>query len=61
MASLSRKIRLQRLSWQLLEDLAFCRGRWPRLSALAAQVLVDRQAVAPAMPVDPAMEGLLPF
>jgi hypothetical protein len=61
MASLSRKISLQRLSWQLLEDLAFCSGRWPRLSALAAQVLLEQQSAAPAMPVDPAMEGLLPF
>ena len=36
MASLPRKSRLQQCCWQLLEDLAFCSGRWPRLSALAA-------------------------
>jgi hypothetical protein len=36
MATLSSQIRLQRLSWQLLEDLAFCGGRWPRLSAPGA-------------------------
>jgi hypothetical protein len=61
MVSLSRKAQLQQFSWQLLEDLAFCSGRWPRLSELAAQVLVERQSAAPAMPVDPELEALLPF
>jgi hypothetical protein len=61
MASLSRKIQLQQFSWQLLEDLAFCSVRWPRLSELAAQVLFEQQAAAPAMPVDPAIEALIPF
>jgi hypothetical protein len=61
MASLSRKIQLQRLSWQLLEDLAFCSVRWPRLAELAAQVLVEQQAAAPTMPVDPELEALLSY
>ena len=61
MASLSRKARLQQWSWQLLDDLAFCRERYPRLSELAAQVLFEQQAAAPAMPVDPELEALLPF
>jgi hypothetical protein len=61
MASLSRKAQLQRFSWQVLEDLAFCGARWPRLSELAAQVLFERQSAAPAMPVDPELEALIPF
>ena len=61
MASLSRKIQLQQFSWQVLEDLAFCSTRWPRLAELAAQVLFEQQAAAPAMPVDPAIEALIPF
>jgi hypothetical protein len=61
MASLSRKAQLQQFSWQVLEDLAFCGERWPRLSELAAQVLFEQQAAAPAMPVDPAIESLIPF
>ncbi|MCS5705039.1 hypothetical protein NZK27_02425 [Synechococcus sp. FGCU-3] len=61
MASLSRKAHLQQFSWQVLDDLAFCSGRWPRLSELAAQVLFEQQAAAPAMPVDPAIEALIPF
>jgi hypothetical protein len=61
MASLSRKIQLQQFSWQVLEDLAFCSVRWPRISELAAQVLFEQQAAAPAMPVDPAIEALIPF
>ncbi|MFN7740862.1 MAG: hypothetical protein ACK5RA_11470 [Cyanobacteriota bacterium] len=61
MASLSRKAQLQQFSWQVLDDLAFCSGRWPRLSELAAQVLFEQQAAAPAMPVDPAIEALIPF
>jgi len=61
MASLSRKAQLQQFSWQVLKDLAFCSGRWPRLSELAAQVLFEQQAAAPAMPVDPAIEALIPF
>jgi hypothetical protein len=43
------------------EDLAFCSGRWPWLSELAAQVLFERQASLPPMPVDPALEALIPF
>ncbi len=61
MASLSRKFHLQQCSWQLLEDLAFCSERWPRLADLAAQVLFEHQSAAPAMPVDPALEALIPF
>ena len=61
MASLSRKIQLQQFSWQVVEDLAFCSARWPRLAELAAQVLFEQQAAAPAMPVDPAIEALIPF
>ena len=61
MASLSRKARLQQFSWQVLEDLVFCGERWPRLAELAAQVLFEQQAAAPAVPVDPALEALLPF
>ena len=61
MAPLSRKAQLQQVSWQLLEDLAFCSQRWPRLAELAAQVLFEQQAAAPAMPVDPELEALLPF
>ena len=61
MAPLSRKAQLQQFSWQVLEDLAFCRARWPRLAELAAQVLVEQQAAAPAVPVDPEVEVLLPY
>jgi hypothetical protein len=61
MASLSRKARLQQFSCQLLEDLVFCGERWPRLAELAAQVLFEQQAAAPAMPVDPELEALLPY
>jgi hypothetical protein len=61
MASLSRKAQLQQFSWQVLEDLVFCGERWPRLAELAAQVLFEQQAAAPATPVDPALEALLPF
>ena len=61
MAPLSRKAQLQQLAWQVLEDLAFCSERWPRLAELAAQVLFERQAAAPAVPVDPELEALLPF
>ena len=41
MASLSRKAQLEQFSWQVLDDLAFCSKRWPRLSELAAQVLFE--------------------
>ena len=61
MASLSHKAHLQQFSCQLLEDLVFCGERWPRLAESAAQVLFERQAAAPAMPVDPELEALLPF
>ena len=61
MASLSRNAQLQQFSWQVLEDLVFCGERWPRLAELAAQVLFEQQAAAPAMPVDPAIEALIPF
>jgi hypothetical protein len=61
MASLSRKAQLRQFSWQVLEDLVFCGERWPRLAELAAQVLVEQPAAAPAMPVDPELEALLPY
>ena len=61
MASQSRKARLQQCCWELLDDLAFCRERYPRLAELAAQVLFERQAAAPAVLVDPELEALLPF
>jgi hypothetical protein len=61
MASLSRKARLQQCCWELLEDLAFCRERYPRLAELAAEVLFEQQSAAPATPVDPALEALIPF
>jgi len=61
MASLSRKARLQQCCWELLDDLAFCSERYPRLAELAAQVLFEQQSAAPAMPVDPALEALVPF
>ena len=61
MAPLSRKAQLQQFSWQVLDDLAFCRERYPRLAELAAQVLFEQQAAAPAVPVDPELEALLPF
>ena len=61
MASLSRKARLQQWSWQLLDDLAFCSERYPRLSELGAQVLFEQQSAIPPLPVDPELEALLPF
>jgi hypothetical protein len=61
MAPISRKAQLQQFSCQVLEDLVFCGERWPRLAELAAQVLVEQQAAAPAMPVDPELEALIPF
>jgi len=61
MASLSRKAQLQQFSCQLLEDLVFCGERWPRLAELAAQVLFEQQSARPAMPIDPALEALIPF
>jgi hypothetical protein len=61
MAPLSRKARLQQFSWQVLDDLAMCSERWPRLAELAAQVLFEQQSAAPAMPVDPAILALIPF
>jgi hypothetical protein len=61
MPSLSRKARLQQCCWELVEDLAFCRERYPRLAELAAQVLFEHQAAQPPAPVDPAWEALIPF
>ena len=61
MAPISRKAQLQQFSWQVLEDLVFCGERWPRLAELAAQVLFEQQAAAPAMPVDPELEAVLPY
>ncbi len=61
MAPISRKAQLQQFSCQVLEDLVFCGERWPRLAELAAQVLFEQQAAAPAMPVDPELESLLPY
>gem|GEM_PF-1248764 len=50
MASQSRKIRLQQFSAPLLEALAFCSERHPRLAELAAQALFEQQLAAPAVP-----------
>jgi hypothetical protein len=61
MAPLSRKSRLQQFSWQVLDDLAFCSERYPRLAELAAQVLFEQQAAQPLARVDPALEALVPF
>jgi len=61
MAPLSRKPRLQQCCWELLDDLAFCRERYPRLAELAAQVLFEQQAALPLVAVDPALEALIPF
>jgi len=61
MASMSRKARLQQCCWELLDDLAFCRERYPRLAELAAQLLFEQQAAQPLAPVDPALEALIPF
>ncbi len=61
MAPLSRKAQLQQFSWQVLEDLAFCRERYPRLAELAAQVLFEQQAAAPAVALSPEVEALIPF
>ncbi len=60
-ALLSRKSALQQCSWQVLDDLAFCTQRYPRLAELAAQVLVEQQCVLPGVPVDPGLEALVPF
>lgn len=61
MASLSRKARLQQCCWELLDDLAFCSERYPRLAQLAAQVLFEHQSAQPLVAVDPALEALIPF
>jgi len=61
MVSLSRKARLQRYSWPLLDDLAFCSERYPRLAELAAQVLFEQQAAQSLALADPALEALIPF
>ena len=61
MASLSRKSRLQQFSWQVLDELALCSERYPRLAELAAQLLFEQQAAQPLVAVDPALEALIPF
>ncbi len=61
MASLSRKHQLQQVSWQVLEDLAFCSVRYRRLAALAAEVLFEQQRLNPPAVADPALEVLLPW
>jgi hypothetical protein len=61
MAPLSRKSRLQQCCWELLDDLAFCSERYPRLAELAAQLLFEQQAARPLAQVDPALEALVPF
>ena len=60
MASLSRKSRLQQCCWELLDDLAFCSERYPRLAELAAQLLFEQQAAEPLVAVDPGLEALVP-
>jgi hypothetical protein len=61
MASLSRKARLQQFSWQVLDDLALCSERYPRLAELAAQLLFEQQSAAPAVALSPEVEALIPF
>jgi len=61
MASLSRKFHLQQCCWELLEYLAFCGDRYPRLADLAAEVLFEQQAALPPVPVDPELEALMPY
>jgi hypothetical protein len=61
MALLSRKSVLQQCSWKVLDDLAFCTQRYPRLAELAAQVLVERQCALPGVPADPRLEALVPY
>ena len=61
MASLSRKACLQQCCRELLDDLAFSRERYPRLAELAAQVLFEQQAAAPAVALSPEVEALIPF
>jgi hypothetical protein len=61
MASLSRKALLQQCCWELLDDLAFCRERYPRLAELAAQLLFEQQAAQPLVAIDLALEALIPF
>ncbi len=61
MALLSRKSALKQYSWQVLDDLAFCTQRYPRLAELAAQVLFEQQCARPVAPVDPGLEALVPF
>jgi hypothetical protein len=61
MAPLSRKAQLQQFSWQVLEDLAFCSERYPRVAELAAQVLVEWQLAAPAAEADAQLLVLLPY
>jgi hypothetical protein len=45
----------------VLDDLAFCTQRYPRLAELAAQVLVEQQCVLPGVQVDPGLEALVPY
>ena len=61
MASLSRKARMQQCCWELLDDLAFCGERYPRLAELASQVLFEQQCARPLAPVDPGLEALVPY
>ena len=60
-ASLSRQARRQQSCWELVEDLAFCSERYPRLAELAALLLFEQQEGQPLAPVDPALEALIPF
>ncbi|MCS5699491.1 hypothetical protein NZK32_10620 [Cyanobium sp. FGCU-52] len=61
MASLYRKARLQPCCSELLEDLAFCSERYPRLAELAAQGLFEQQQVKPPMAVSLVLEALIPL
>ena len=61
MALLSRKSSLQQCCWELLDDLAFCSERYPRLAELAAQLLFEQQSAAPAVALSPEVEALIPF
>ncbi len=52
MAFRSRKSALQQCSWQVLDDLAFCTQRYPRLTELASQVVEHQTSLIGACHAD---------